>query len=130
MHHDYNDIRKRIPEPPKWYDENGVPRYGTFTPDEVPDIYATQVVYLCIACQSCAERFNVAMSFREFRWNGKDMVPGHIVPKEAHYGDPPRHDCRGAGETMNCDDLAVLQSWRKGDRCDWVRHSEEEGFIE
>lgn len=30
-----------------------------------------------------------------------------------HYGDPPRHDCSGAGETMSCIDLKIKECWIK-----------------
>lgn len=30
-----------------------------------------------------------------------------------HYGDPPRHSCGGAGETMNVDDLRIVEFWKR-----------------
>jgi hypothetical protein len=31
-----------------------------------------------------------------------------------HYGDPPSVGCCPAGDTMNCEDLAVVEFWRRG----------------
>lgn len=39
----------------------------------------------------------------------KEELLNYIV----HYGDPPRHDCSGAGETMNCYDLKIKEAWIK-----------------
>lgn len=118
MNHDYADIRSRIPEPAQWWDEHAVPRYCTFTPDAVADIYAQQVALCDIACQGCGARFHVAFSWSQHEWRKGEMVTtGDITPTEAarlHYGDPPNVGCCGAGATMNCDDLRVLEFWRKG----------------
>lgn len=59
----YSDIVTRIEEDPTWFDENGAPRYGKFTPDQMSNIYADEVVLLEIACQSCRKRFLVEMNF-------------------------------------------------------------------
>ena len=123
MHESYDDIRERIAEEPTWYDQNGTPRYGTFTYKRCPNIYATTVVLLEIACQDCGERFLVQMS----RWM-MDM-DRCLPPKQWHYGDPPRHECLGAGESMNCDDLEVLEVWIRGS-FNWERHKELEGPME
>ena len=116
----YEDIRKRIPEEPTWYDQNGVPRYGDFTPKDHHNIYSNHVALLLIHCQDCGEKFKVAMG--DGIWNSRDFIP-----KNLHYGDPPRHNC--VGDTMNCDDIAVLEVWAKEDM-EWVRHPEMEGLIE
>lgn len=118
MLNSYADIRSRIAEEPKWWDENGVPRYCDFIPDEVANIYATEVALVDIACQACGHRFKVAFSWDAVDWHA--YVPEEHVPlTEAdvlrlHYGDPPNAGCCGAGATMNCDDLRVLEVWRKG----------------
>jgi hypothetical protein len=111
MNHHYNDIRSRISTPPKWWDEYAVPRYCDFTPDEVADIYAKDVALVEIACQNCGERFMVAFSWNDFT-RREAMTPERI--KDLHYGDPPNAGCCGAGPTMNCEDLSVLEFWRKG----------------
>ena len=110
MLNSYLDIRSRIPEPPLWWDENGVPRYVPFTPDETADIYAQECALVLIACQSCGTEFSVA-----FSWSQIVFVPLTLERVKAlHYGDPPNIGCCPAGATMNCDDLRVLEFWRKG----------------
>ena len=109
MLHHYEDIRSRIAEPPKWWDEEGVPRYCEFSPHEAANIYARQVALVEIACQACGERFLVAMSAGPFR---ADALAGEIERGVLHYGDPPNVGCCPAGATMNCDDLRVVEFWR------------------
>lgn len=50
---------------PKWWDENGVPRFCDFHPHEVSNIYADEVVLMEIACQSCGDIYHVAMSSKK-----------------------------------------------------------------
>ena len=114
----YADIRSRITEEPKWWDEEGVPRYCTFTPDETANIYAKEVALVDIACQSCGHRFDVAFSWGSTEWvAGVPRVHEPLTPEDAahlHYGDPPNISCCPSGPTMNCDDLRVKEFWRKG----------------
>jgi len=63
MHNNYSDITNLIEEQPKWWDENGVPRYETFHPNLLPDIYADEAVLYLIECQNCKREFEVAESF-------------------------------------------------------------------
>lgn len=119
MHTGYNDIKERIDEEPTWYDVNGCPRYGEFTPEHCPNIYARTVVLLCIACQACGEEFCVEMH--------GDVFSDIEHPDKLHYGDPPIHDC--VGDTMNCEDLEVLQVWHRDSPGEWERHPELEGPI-
>ena len=37
MKESYEDITSRIPESPSWYDQNGTPRYGEFSPERCPN---------------------------------------------------------------------------------------------
>lgn len=121
MHSNYSDIRSRIDEEPLWYDCNGTPRYDEFTPRLCPNIYASQVVLLRIACQRCGEEFLVEMN------GGWFNLLNH--PHKLHYGDPPIHGC--VGDTMNCEDLEVLQVWNRLTPADeWRRVSELEGVID
>ena len=116
----YEDITKRIAEAPLWWDECGVPRYDPFTPHLLQDIYAQRAALLRISCQYCEQEFDVAVSgsfldgCNEEPWN----------PKGQHYGDPPIHGC--VGDTMNVDDLAVIEAWTR-EHLEWVRHPELEG---
>jgi len=122
MKTDYKDITSRIAEEPKWYDQNGVPRYDDFHPRYCPNIYSRDAVLLLIACQRCGVRFHVELHSGMFEgfWG---------PPKELHYGDPPAHGC--VGDTMNCEDIRVLEVWHK-DRTtfEWGRQPDLEGEIE
>jgi hypothetical protein len=87
-----------------------------------PNIYSNQVVLLRIACQYCGTRFDVEMH--------SDFFAPIKHPKKLHYGDPPRHGCDGAGDTMNCDDIAVLEVWHREGIGDWVRLMDLEGLMD
>ena len=118
---DYKDIKDKIDEEPKWYDEKGVPRYCEFDPDKVNDIYAREVILLLIECQSCNQKFKVAIS--------QDKMGIHKLNSfkdwdYIHYGDPHRHD-DNIGETMNCLDLEILEYWEQG-KTEWNRLEEYE----
>ncbi len=112
----YHDIISRIPDPPLWWDENGVPRYVAFAPREAANIYANEVALVAIACQSCGTEFKVAFSWGALEWRAG--VPSKREPhtvdsiSRIHYGDPPNACCH-AGATMNCEDLRVLEFWRE-----------------
>jgi hypothetical protein len=125
MNAQYEDITGRIVEEPAWYDQNGTPRYGPFEPAHCPNIYAHIVVLLRIQCQSCQMKFDV-----EMHDDGFFHTMGN--PKKLHYGDPPRHNCDRGGDTMNCEDLAVLEVWSRegGGIVDWQRRKDLEGLIE
>ena len=124
MHQTYDDIKSRIQEEVSWYDQNGTPRYGKFTPKACPSIYTDQVILLRIACQQCGREFLVEMHAGWFE---------ELNPKKLHYGDPPSHndDCIG-GDTMNCNDIEVVEVWYRGKSTDfeWKRKSELEGLID
>ena len=121
----YEDIKKRISEEPKWYDQHGVPRYEEFNPELTSNIYADEVVLLEIRCQWCGKKFLVEINrdivdvmVYKFPTLEKLIRNGAI-----HYGDPPYHDC--VGDTMNCDDIKVVQYWKK-ENADWKRIKELE----
>src|ERR1700681_1058651 len=57
----YEDILSRIAEPPRWFDEQGVPRYCDFAPDRIANIHARECALLAIECQSCGRPFIVAL---------------------------------------------------------------------
>lgn len=114
MHYHFHDITSRIAEPPSWYDYNGTPRYGAFTPAACPSIYASEVVLLEIACQNCRRKFKVEMH-RE-RYDDLPELWRQIKSKELHYGDPPAHrneDMCVAGDASNCLDYRVLEYWSR-----------------
>lgn len=113
MNHHYEDIRSRIPEPPRWFDEHAVPRWSDFSPRETADIYARECCLVLIECQGCGHEFKVA-----FAWSSWDVILGrHPKPlsetvKDLHYGDPPNIGCCGAGPTMNSIPRRVLEFWQ------------------
>jgi hypothetical protein len=109
MHHNYNDIRSRIPEAPTWFDQFGVPRYGAFSPDQSPNIYADQVCLVEVVCQQCNGRFQVQFSSAEEL--GPVSLEKSIRDRNLRYGDPPNHSC--VGDTMNSIPLRVIEFWRR-----------------
>ena len=121
MKHMYPDILALSEDQPIWYDMDGVPRYAQFSPELCPHVYARWTVLMQIACQECGRKFSVEMhgdifGRRPTRWG------------ELHYGDPPRHGLPCvAGDTMNCDDLLLLEVWLKPSTGEWERHEEHEG---
>jgi len=124
----YEDILKRIKEEPKWFDSNGVPRYDKFSPELSPNIYADEVVLLKIMCQQCNKIF-----FVEMNWDKADKflfekpaLSEMVKQKTIHYGDPPRHNDCGAGNTMNSIPLRVMQFWKRNENLDWIRIKELE----
>lgn len=127
MLHDYADIIKATGgKNPKWWDENGVPRFGKHHPKESADIYAKEVALVEIRCQNCPKKFLVQMT-----WSYMDDIryaraagPMSKRVDSLHYGDPPRHE-DPAGNTMNCYDLRVVEFWAQKDY-EWVRVPELE----
>lgn len=126
MHSEYSDITSRIPEAPSWYDENGTPRYGEFTPMMLADIYADECVLMEVGCQGCALVFRVAMSssvmvrLSEVITRGLSVDTGEpvlakqIVAGSIHYGDPPNHvKTDHAGSTMNSIPRRVVEYWSR-----------------
>lgn len=115
MHHHYEDIRNRIKEAPVWFDEHGVPRYDPFLPTGAADIYADEVALVEIACQNCGTRFMVVFSENAFdRFTEKTVALADAVRSRwLHYGDPPNTGCCAVGPTMNCEDLRVVEYWRR-----------------
>lgn len=115
MNPDYADIRDRIAEPPKWWDENGTPRYCEFAPDEVASFYAEEVALVVIACQSCEREFRVALSVDSLTVaRGGAWLSDAI--QEIHYGDPPNVQCCPSGPTMNSVPKRVVEFWSSRSR--------------
>ena len=129
MNHHYEDIRSRIAEPPAWWDEYAVPRWGVFCPRDVADVYAREVVFLRIICQNCGHAFDVAMSqgYAQLAVNPKLQTLAEQVKNGwIHYGDPPNIYCCAAGPTMNSEPREVLEFWRLDERHEWQRVPELE----
>ena len=62
MQPDYDDVKSRIPESPKWYTEEGFPRYDDFELT-MCNIYARYGILYSIFCQSCNEKFIIGRAF-------------------------------------------------------------------
>jgi len=122
MRRSYQDILSRIKDPPLWYDQDGTPRYAPFSFELCPDIYSHHVGLFRVCCQLCHKEFLVEMHANIF--DHRIAAP----PAKWHYGDPPIHDCP-AGNTMNCNDLAVVEFWVE-DKFEWTRRPEFEGPID
>lgn len=133
MLRDYGDIRSRISDLILWWDDNGVPRYCEFRPQEC-GVYDTVVALVEVACQACQERFRVAVNFdgSTIRQRGE----GYKLPTDGaigsfHYGDPPSHshDNEGcAGNTMLVEAVRVLEFWERVD-FNWVRRPQYEVYV-
>ena len=121
MNNPYTDIRSRIPEPPRWWDENAVPRYCDFSPSEAADIYAEECALVRIACQACGEAFDVCFSSSALsRVRGEQGVAEDIRSNGLAFGDPPNSRCCPAGPTMSSDTVRVLEYWRRAP-WEWTR---------
>jgi hypothetical protein len=126
---DYSDIRSLIKQEPVWFDNHGVPRYDTFKPEDMPNIYAREACLMRIVCQGCRERFLVGLT-PSFPINdiSDDRLQRQIEQGTIKYGDPPRHRYPGnrtqgcAGEMMTSNSLKIVEYWRKVNG-DWIRDS-------
>lgn len=110
----YKDIMSRIKEEPRWFDENGVPRYCHFDPRKCANIYARECCLFHIKCQGCGKDFNVCMSWNTmsgYLQNQKSIKEKIQKDKYLHYGDPPNVECCSAGPTMNSVPVKVLEFW-------------------
>ena len=122
MHNSYGDIRSRIPDDPKWFDSNGVPRYDDFHPTQCPSIYGREAVLYEIACQACDQLFRVADTAD--LWD-KVGLSEHVKARTLHFGDPPAHGC--TGDSMNCIDRRTIEFWERPDY-EWRRVGDLEGI--
>lgn len=138
----YEDIRALTDKEPDWWDDNGTPRFMPFHPGLDPDIYCDEVMLYEISCQDCGQKFLVSRSqstgtkmnyYLRNKIEPDDMsvvIKNWIKSDEKsppiHYGDPPVHDC--IGDTMNCEDLRIVEFWVKNasTRYNWARLKELE----
>jgi len=129
MNNYFQDIVEKLGKP-KWFDDLGYPRYCDFSPDEVSNIYSTEVILLLIACQNCGTLFKVALNTSGYnlRTGQFHSFKEWILDKSVYYGDPPNMQCCGAGPSMSSDSIKVLEFWEKSnDRpWDWTRNSKYE----
>jgi hypothetical protein len=123
MFRHYEDILSRIAEPPRWFDEHGVPRYCAFAYDQIANIHARECALLAIECQSCGRPFLVAVDDRSGNHNllsrrRREETPWHtladiIRSHEIEYGDPPNVSCCEEGLTQNTIPRRVVEYWTR-----------------
>ena len=127
MNRCYSDILSRIPEEPKWFDENAVPRYCEFEPKQCSNIYADERVLFLICCQACQHEFKVCLS--RYHLDEGPEIKDLIQSGDLHYGDPPNIECCAIGLSMSSDSVKVLEYWKK-ENWDWVRDTSLEVELE
>ena len=131
MLRDYHDIRSRISDPILWWDDQGVPRYCEFRPEEC-GVYDRVVALVEVACQACREPFRVAVTFDQLSLH--QLGERYSLPTTGnigsfHYGDPPAHGAEECpGNPMNVESIRVLEFWQR-DQQAWVRRPEHEVYI-
>src|SRR5471030_2799277 len=96
MHARYDDITSRIAMRPVWYDENGVPRYSTFSPEDCPN--SSECALIEIVCQECLRTFFVCETQRYKNQSLADHIRENVGNIYGVCGDPPRHGVRDMKE--------------------------------
>jgi hypothetical protein len=139
MHAWYDDITSRIAMRPVWYDENRVPRYSTFSPEDCANIFASECALIEIVCQECLRTFFVCETKRHLNQSLADRLRENIENMTGVCGEPPRHGVRDvkeitsrfhclAGDTMSSLALRVVEYWKRS-HLEWIRDpSLEIGF--
>ncbi len=122
MKQSYSDIIAKSGVP-LWWDEVGCPRYAEFRPDLCNNIYAKEVALVLIQCRACQFKFKAGFSSGGYTVIGgkyvEESLAEHIRDKTIHYGDPPNYCCQ-SGATMNCEDIAVIEYWKR-ENFEWIR---------
>lgn len=119
MHIPYNDIYRRIPEPPKWW-LDGVPRYDEFTPDDV-SVYAREVALVRVECQpDPAVIYEIAVysPSPEYPYGLKNEIMGTGI---LWTHDPPNHENPNVVPHMSTWPLEIVQFWSRPDLLRWER---------
>lgn len=119
----YIDIISKLGAP-KWWDANGVPRYCDPHPKNASCIYAQEVAFAEIQCQSCC--FMFVVEFNSGIFDPVSMAE-KIANHKLHYGDPPNYflegvpepHCCHAGATMTSDMVRVVSFWKRDMPGDW-----------
>jgi hypothetical protein len=128
MKPNYNDILNRIPEPPLWWDDWGVPRYAPFHPMHASDTSSKEVALILVICQCCRHEFPVLVT--EHMQRGWDSILRFGDPKprdlsdaildgSIDYGDPP-NACCVHGASMDSIPQRVLEYWYNLGKGPWV----------
>ncbi len=109
MFTEYSDILGKIAEPPRWWDENRVPRYVDFAPQYIADIYSDEAALIEIACFGCLTIYKLACSMLHFEAGERAGLPvaEAIRRGDLLMSDPPNPGCClacwniGPGATRN-----------------------------
>ena len=126
----YADIRALTDAEPTWFDHNGVPRYAPFHPSLL-GVYDRFAVLAEIECQSCGDRILIGDGRPKHIIHmvcGKPEILEQDLPHMTRcfvFGDPPRHACPGAGETMSCIERRIVEAWERVN-LEWIRRPEHE----
>jgi hypothetical protein len=121
MRQNYGDIIERA-GPPQWFDECGVPRYCSFCPTSVANVFACEAALVCIACRACGRMFNVAFSRPDPSPVPNSSIAEDIVDLRLAYGTPPNIGCCSKGAFVSSVALQTFEYWRKANaREGWVR---------
>lgn len=131
MHPKYEDILNLASQAgvePVWWDENGVPRFRSFRPEDlgVYDYFAALGEIECSA-QYCRRGFLVGVGLPKQTFTLTRFVTNSIdsvIDAIECYGDPPRHTTPDggtcAGETMVSDMVRIVGVWVRDDGLEWV----------
>lgn len=128
----YEDLTSRLGEP-LWYDDQAVPRYDPFTPDQC-GIYDDWVMLQVVSCQSCDREFECATSSSRLALRVKTWDVADAMRNLYGWGDAPWHTIDGsqcAGTTMTSDVGSVLELWHlgHGERLKWGRVEIPKRFV-
>jgi hypothetical protein len=121
---EYKDILEKIAEPPRWWDENRVPRYVDFAPWYIADIYSDEAALIEIACFGCLTIYRLACSMLHFDAPQRAGLPvaDAIRSGDLLMSDPPNTGCCRIGPSTGCYNLRVLEYWcRRNQGRDWTR---------
>ena len=129
MHQHYKDILDRIDEPPKWFDDRGVPRFQEFSPRLLGNIYSSEAALAEVSCQRCHRMFRVALT-NAFAKRGSSLSD-EIRLGRMHYGDPPNVACCAGGPSMNSVMHKIVEYWSRDleVNLDWQRDPTYEGPV-
>ena len=111
----YSDLVERLGDP-RWWDENGVPRYAEFSPDQVANPYARQAALVQFACPRCRALVVCAVSSPEI---DLDIQTDLSVRRGALYGLLPHF--KHCKEIAVGDLVGVKEVWRRRDLLVWRR---------
>ena len=132
----YDDIRALTAAEPMWFTEDGVPRFAPFAPTML-GVYDNFALLAAVRCQSCSQVTPVGAGITRFVFH---VIADHQINVDEYtverfvnewtMGDPPHHNCPGAGETMTADTVGLIEVWQRP-HFEWERRADlERAFAE